>query len=46
MLELGKELVNKSDMKMRLLGKNDFFEFRRAATESTESNSILASNMF
>jgi hypothetical protein len=38
MLELGKELVNKSDMTLRLLQKSDFFEFRRAATESTESN--------
>lgn len=38
MLEIGKKLVNKSDMRMRPLGKNDFFEFRRAATESTETN--------
>jgi hypothetical protein len=38
MLELGEKLVNKSDMRMRPLGKNDFFEFRRAATESTETN--------
>ena len=38
MLEIGKDLVNKSDMTLRLLQKNDFFEFRRAATESTESN--------
>ena len=37
MLELGEKLVNKSDMRMRPLGKNDFFEFRRAATESTET---------
>jgi RimJ/RimL family protein N-acetyltransferase len=38
MLEIGTELVNKSDMTMRLLQKSDFFEFRRAATESTETN--------
>jgi hypothetical protein len=38
MLEMGDKLVNKSDLRMRPLGKNDFFEFRRAATESTETN--------
>lgn len=38
MLELGHELVNKSDIKLRPLNKGDFFEFRRAAMESTESN--------
>ncbi len=38
MLEIGEKLVNKSDMLMRPLGKNDFFEFRRAATESTKTN--------
>jgi len=38
MLELGNELVNKSDIKLRPLLKGDFFEFRRAATESTETN--------
>jgi RimJ/RimL family protein N-acetyltransferase len=38
MLELGNELVNKSDIKLRPLEKRDFYEFRRAATESTESN--------
>jgi RimJ/RimL family protein N-acetyltransferase len=38
MLELGQKLVNRSDLYMRVLDKNDFFEFRRAATESTETN--------
>jgi RimJ/RimL family protein N-acetyltransferase len=37
-LELGEKLVNKSDLRLRLLLKSDFIEFRRAATESTESN--------
>ena len=38
MLALGEKLVNKSEMRMRPLGKNDFFVFRRAATESTATN--------
>lgn len=38
MLELGNQLVNKSDVRMRPLQKSDFLEFRKAATESTESN--------
>ncbi len=39
MLELGENLVNKSDMRMRPLGENDFFEFRKASIESKENNS-------
>jgi RimJ/RimL family protein N-acetyltransferase len=38
MIELGKEYINRSDLLMRPLGASDFFEFRNAAKESTETN--------